>query len=356
MNATMTVASPRVGKLQDADDPYKKYWLMILIGLGLTGAWLCLPLMETSVGSTRVDTSKPSFDPNAAQSLDSVDNPSGAPGVNLTIDGTSKKSKSDEPVQSMLYQAAPEAPTGVTAAGAPVASAAAASAPSLAQQLKDVADKKNPSGWAESASRGFNSPRLNGSLSGVSTARGGSSASAGVGVFGSKVAQVTFENGNSLQNISVDKPAAAGAALRKAAALSQMAAMNRSGDAAVGAGSRIFDGSKNSSISGPVSGGAGAGEYSALDTAPVNLKLNDPKLNSKEIKAPPASATPDSSGSNLGPQLAMLAATAIIGGMLPGAAGAAVISAGQMIMQDQQAQAAQRRSEANLAAAKAKGG
>ncbi len=348
MNATMNVAAPRVGKLADADDPYKKYWLLILVGLGLTGAWLCLPLMETSVGSARVDTSKPSFDPNAVQSLDSVDNPSGAPGQNLTVDGKTVKNKSDEPVTSMLYQSAPETP-GAAASGAPVAAVAGASAATLAQQLKDVGDKKNASGWAEGAARGFGSPRLSGSLSGIGSAKGGSSASAGVGVFGSKVADVTFESGSGLQNVHVDKIVGASAALRKAAEQSQSAVMNRSNDAAASAGSRIFDGTKNSAISAAGAPSLGGGQYQALDTAPVNLKLNDPKMDSKELKEPPASATPESSSTGMSSQqMGMMAVGLVIAGVTGGTAAMGAMMT-QMIMAQAmaQSQASENRAKAN---------
>src|SRR3569832_1543004 len=99
-----------------ADDPYKKYWWGILAGFIVTGAWLCIPIMETPVGSIHVDTRAKvgAVDAsNSEQSLDSADNPSGAPGgaLDLSMDGAKRKSKGDgsDDMTSMLYQA-PAAP------------------------------------------------------------------------------------------------------------------------------------------------------------------------------------------------------------------------------------------------------
>ncbi len=341
-----------------AEDPYKKYWLAILIGFVLTGAWLCLPIMETSVGSAHVDTSKPAVDPNAAGSLDAVDNPSGAQGFALSLDGTRRKSKSDEPIESMLYQAPPEVASAAAASGAPLG-AAAGSPSSLAQQLKDLGDKKAASGgWGEKAQRGFSAPRLGSSLSGTGGTSGGAgaSASSGVSAFGSSNAQIGYGATRGLRDDGAsDRPVGGVAALRRIASQTQQAAANRSGDGAVAGNSRVFDGSKAREIGAPT-GADLAGGYAALDSAPANLKLNDTKLDKKEIKEPTAVDVPKaaSSGDDTAKQLAITAASIVIGGLIGGTAGTMVMTMAQTMIQQQQSQAAAEKSKANLAASNGK--
>lgn len=361
MSVQLSPAMPRTSySVGSADDQYKKYWVAILIGFVVTGAWLCLPIMETPVGSTHVDASKPAVDPNASQSLDSVDNPSGAPGLNLSMDGVkSRKSLSDQPVESMLYQAPAEAAAGAAAAGAPLGAASGGASGSLAQQLKDVGDKKSASsGWGEKAQRGFNAPHLGSSLSGFGGTSGGSGASAGVSAFGSSNAQIGFGTTKGLhEDGGADKAPAGGvAALRRVAAMSQQAAANRSNDGATSGGSRIFDGTKANAIGAP-GGPAGAATYEALDAAPMNLKLNDPKLQNKELKEPAAVDVPSAAGgSDMGKQLAMMAATVIVGGVVGGMAGTMIMSMGTMLIQQQESQAAEKRSQEQIAKMKAKQG
>ncbi|MEQ1919730.1 MAG: hypothetical protein ABL955_11070, partial [Elusimicrobiota bacterium] len=76
--------------VSDADDPFKKYWWAILMGIVFTALWLLTPMMgEKSVGSMSIDTSKPKVDANVEQSLaaDAGD------GINLSMDGTGHKRK-----------------------------------------------------------------------------------------------------------------------------------------------------------------------------------------------------------------------------------------------------------------------
>ena len=342
MSVQLTVASPRVRvTVSPDDDPYKKYWWLILVGMVLTGAWLCLPGLESSVGSGHVDTSK-APDPKSEQSLDSVENPSGAQGgaLDLSMDGAKKhKDKDAESFESMLYQAAPEA--GAAAAGAPLGTASGSA--SLAQELKSVggAKKKDESGWTEKAQTGFASPRLSGNgLSGAGSASGGSSASAGgASAFGYGNAQVSFGNTHGLKDDGGDKASAGGlGALRTAAKTAGAAAASRSNDAARAGVGSFFDGSKgrNAAIAGAPGGG---GTYAELDAAPANLKLNNPDMNKKEIKDPPGTPVPAAAGDQMGKQLLMMAATALIGGMIPGVGGQMVMMAGMMMMQQQQAKA-----------------
>jgi len=330
-----------------ADDPYKKYWWVILGGFVLTGAWLCIPIMETPVGSVHVDTRAKAVDPSSSeQSLDAADNPSGAPGdaLDLSMDGPKHKSKSGdgEDMTSMLYQA-PLEPGAAAAAGKPLGDATAASASaSLAQQLKDAGRKDAPGGWNEKPQRGFVSPHLAGaSLSGVgSVGGGGSSASAGggsMGAFGTRNASVGYESAKGLRD---DGSAAPGFQALKAAAKS---GPNLAGaaEAMKTASGQSFDGARAQA---PATAAAGTGamqQANALyDAAPADLKANDPKIDQKKLPDPPAAPTPQSNQQNMAQQMVMMVGMALVGGMVGGVAGQMIAMVGMQAMQMQQQQAA----------------
>lgn len=333
MSVTITTVSPRIA-VQDADDPFKKYWLAILLGFAFTGLWLLMPLMgERAIGSASVNTTKPKIDENAEQALTPILDD----GPNLSMDGAGAKKKITEDgyAGSMLYTAPEEeAPADATAA----ASASAAGGKTLASELKSVSSGKSDGngGWGDKvAQRGFNSPKLSGSsLGGLGKASGGSAASAGggMGAFGSKNSQIGYAGTKGLPSGAMDgeKAAAAGsrgvAALRSAAAAAQAAAANRSGDGATNSLAKAFDGAKSqNSITGGLGNAVGA-SYEMLDAAPVNLKLSDPKLNEKELEEPPsAEAPPDpKSAPNIGADMAMSIVGMAIGGAIGGVAGGMV--------------------------------
>lgn len=338
-----------------ADDPFKKYWWVILVGFGVTGTWMLAPMMETQVGSTHVDTAaKAASDPaGIEQNLDSA-GPAGAPGsaLDLSMGGLKHKSRSDEEIASMLYQAPPEA--GAAASGAPIGAAGAAAglgtasgsvSASLAQQLKDAGKAKSSSGWDEKARSGFSAAHLSGSgLSGLGGSSGGSSASAGagaVGAFGYRNAQTGFESTVGLRDNGAEAgPGMQG--LRKAASAGPRG-LTGSAESMKAAMGSVFDGTskRGGAQIGPGGTGAMASAQAAYDVAPANLKVNDPKLNARTMTDPPVAATPQSTNSNdFAKQLAMMAATALIGGMIPGVGGQMVMMMGMMMMQQQQQQAA----------------
>ncbi len=353
MSVNLSPVSARRYSVGAADDPYKKYWWAILAGFVVTGGWLFLPMMDTPVGSIHVDTSaKPGADAAASdQSLDSVDNPSGAPGgaLDLAMDGAKRKSKSgDEDMASMLYQPGPAA--GAAAAGKPLGDATAASAASiasLAQQLKDAGKKADASGWTEKAQRGFNAPHLAGAgLAGRGAVSGGSCASAGGnGAFGLHNANVGFETAHGLQDDGADSP---GLKALKAAGGGAAPNLKGSDEALHAGGSAAFDGGKGKTAGSTIGMGTGAmaQAHAALDAAPANLKQNDPKLNSKTLPDPP-SAPPPPSSSNMGQQMAMMLVGALVGGMVGGMAGQMIMMMGTTMMQQQQAQAAAAKSAAS---------
>jgi hypothetical protein len=330
-----------------ADDPYKKYWWGILAGFIVTGAWLCLPIMETPVGSVHVDTrAKAGGDAAAEQSLDSADNPSGAPGgaLDLSMDGAKRKSKSGDAddMTSMLYSA-PVEPGAAAAAGKPLGDASAASASSsLAQQLKDAGKKADASGWNEKAQRGFSSPHLAGaSLPGFGSTSGGAGASAGGGngAFGTHNASVGFESAKGLRDDGAPEP---GLQALRAAAGKSGPNLAGSAEGLKSSSGRTFDGSRGKGGAAADIGTGAMQQANALyDAAPANLKANDPKIDQKKLPDPPAAPTPQSAQSNSGQQMAMMIGMAIVGGMVGGVAGQMIASVGAQMIQMQQQQAAE---------------
>ncbi len=290
---------------------------------------------EKSVGSTSIDTNKPQANDGVEQSLAS----DAGDGINLSMDGTGKKRKEESVLGSSLYSAGPDEPAPAAAAGA--ATLGSASASTLAGALKKVSES---GGWGEKAQKGFNAPKLGGgSLSGMNAASGGKAGSAsGSSAFGSSNANIGFAGTKGLSG-SADEIAAANskgmAALKAASASALLAAANRSNDGARGAMSQAFDGATAGSKIGGNLGGA-RGAYAALDAAPANLKAEDPKLNSKKIEPPPGAdaGAGDMSQSDVGKQIAMQLAAAVVGAMMPAPLGAIVT---QVAMKAIEAQAAQ---------------
>ena len=172
MSVTLSPIAPRYA-VSGADDPFKKYWWAILMGIVFTALWLLTPMLgEKSVGSTVVDTSTPKVTENVEQSLSG----DAGDGINLSMEGTGHKRKEDGILGSSLYQAPPEE-KAVAAAPALGAASGSASGSTLAGALKKVSESTG--GWGEKAQKGFNVPKLaGGSLSGMGAASGGKAGSA----------------------------------------------------------------------------------------------------------------------------------------------------------------------------------
>lgn len=349
MSVTLSPMAPRYA-VSDADDPFKKYWWAILGGIGFTALWLLMPMAgEKSIGSTSIDTSKPKIEGSVEQSFapEEVGN-----GLNLSMEDAIRKRKEDPAFSgSSLMFPTPEggeAEAGATAgsaAGGPAASGAKSA--SLAAALKEVGQSNG--GWGEKkAQRGFDQPRLSGSgMSGLGSAGGGKSGSAGgTSAFGSSNANVGFGRTSGLSGSVKDEtaPAVKGsvAALKALASQSVNAANNSSNDAARSSLAQAFDGAKGGSrIGGP--GGADGARYESLDTAPINLKLADPKLNEKKLEAPPSTDLGEASvgksdDSEMAKQLMMTVVGGVIGGIIGGPVGGIVTNVIMQAVERQQAQ------------------
>lgn len=335
MSVTLSPIAPRYA-VSDADDPFKKYWWAILMGIVVTALWLLTPMLgEKSVGATAIDTSKPKVDENIEQSL-SADT---GDGTYLSMDGSGKKRKADPLFGSSLYEAPPEAP-------APAATAGSASGSTLADALKKVGESSG--GWGEKAQKGFNIPKLaGGSLSGMGAASGGKAGgSGGSSAFGSSNAKIGFAGTTGLSgggggDSDPAAPASKGLdALKAASAQSLLAAGSKSNDDSRSKMGMAFDGAKGGS---KIGGGTAAlgGGYAALDAAPANLKLDDPKLNEKKLTPPPGvdAGASDMKDSDMAKQIALQLVAGAIGGAIGGPVGGIVTTAIMKAIEQQEAQA-----------------
>ena len=344
MSVNLSPIAPRQA-VSDADDPFKKYWWVILLGIAFTGIWLLMPMLgEKSVGSDSYQSAKPKVEENVEQSLSSAD---AGNGIDLSMEGTGRQRKEDGALGSSLYMAPDEPVPAAAAAGAAASATPGKASASLASALKKVSEG---TGWDEKAQKGFKAPQLaGGSLSGMGAAGGGKAGSAagGLGAFGSRNANVGFGSTRGLSGDVKEQqaPRANGmGALKATAGLAADAARNSSNDGARGALSQGFDGGKpGSKIGGGGSGGAVlSGGYAALDAAPINLKLDDPKLNGKEIKPPEKPETADAGESAaddeaMAQQLAMQMVGIVVGGMIGGPVGGIVTNAINKAVENQQA-------------------
>lgn len=318
------------------NDPFKRYWWVLLVAFGVAGAWIFSPLLSGAPGQV---ASNGGGDSEASLTgeggLDSASNPNGARGgvIDLSMEGTGRKAKDGGAgMMSSLYQS-PDSPAELTDS-----SAASSAGPNYADALKNVSEKKaDPSGWGGAkAQKGFNVPKgaLAGGLSGLA---GGSSGGGGSfkGAFGSGVAKTGSAQARGLKDTGEQAPGGAPllAALRSASRISQDAARQGSLDAARSGAARSFDRSGGGSSIGGGGGDAAGGAYAGLDSAPINLKANAPNLDSMKIEAPPAEfAGGMETGDEWKKQLAMMALTMVVGGMMGPTGGMMMMMVSQMAM------------------------
>ncbi|MBI5240658.1 MAG: hypothetical protein HY926_09310 [Elusimicrobia bacterium] len=305
------------------NDPFKRYWWVILLGFAGVGAWICMPLMDTPIGAGSVSArSLKSSD----QSLDAQHGM--APGsayTDLSMDGAygRKKDGSAEPASS-LYQPPAEAGSGAAAPGAPLTASA-----SFADALKAVSRKTDASGWGGAApQKGFTPPK--GNFSALSGTGGGASGSGanwsgsgpGMGAFGTKVAQTEMGKTRGLGAGGSDsgggKPAMS--ALKGSASMGQNALMSKSADAARGMAGANFDGSRGGSAIGDGKAQGLGGSYSGLDAVPGNLKANDPNANVNLQETVPAeyAAEAESSEEQMRKAIMMMVVSAVVSGVIGG--------------------------------------
>jgi hypothetical protein len=312
-------------KIARNTDPFKKYWWVLLLVFAGIGGWLCMPYMDGGIGSGHVAAAQEGS-LRGSQSLDSVANPSGARGgpVDLSMSGSSRR-KGEGSMTSSLYQAPAEEAKPVAA---PVAAA------TLADALRDVSRKSasaDPSGWGgQTPQKGFTAPKANfGAMSGFSgsSGSGASSSHAGGGSvtgFGAAKVDTGFSTANGLRGDaegSGSKKGKAMGALEAAKNASAAANQQISNDAARAGSGTSFDGSGGGGKigGGGAAGATGSGAYARLDSAPINLKANDPKLDQQKIEPPAAGKAPAADPNDQMRQMVMqMMMMMVIGGLMSG--------------------------------------
>lgn len=364
-------------KIQRDSDPFKKYWWVLLVVFAGIAAGVCMPGGDgeggggSGLAASGGEDGLRSAGSSGPSSLDSTLNPSGAPGgvIDLSMASASSKRKDPGSLMSSLYSAPEDAPADASAAGAAAGSVASADAGAgkgrLADALRDISKRPaDPSGWGgQKAQRGFSAsfaaPKGNfGGLSGLgggssasgarfnaapSFAASGSDASGGGRIGVSSTRGLTDDGSDSKTNVQSFN------ALRKVA--KGMGNAARSGDiaAAMMMGGRSFDGGGAGGMSMGKGAVADTAVAAALNSAPANLKVNDPKLTDFKFEPVPMTNEPqiDEKEQRMRMQQMMMQALLMgIVGMALGPAGGMLMGPMMMMMQAQNQQQ-QQQSQAN---------
>jgi hypothetical protein len=291
-------------KIARGTDPFKKYWWVLLLAFGAVGGWVCLPALDGAGGGSAVPTQESGLK-TADQSLDSAENPAGAPGSALDMPGVHTRAADGSTMASSLYQAPDDASvaasTAIVTPGSTFADALRDITRASAAKAT-VAASAGKGGWGEAAQRGFTAPKANfgamsgfggGSGSAASASSGGAAGGGAVSGFGGKGPNTGVSFAKGLKDDgSAAAPGAPNVAMRSlenAKLASVNAAGAASNDVARAAGGASFDGGGGGGriAGGGAAEGATGGVYGKLDAAPANLKQNDPKLNQSKITPPP---------------------------------------------------------------------
>ena len=332
--------SPTVLRRTDGDVTRKYWWVILLCVLAVGGG--SLVMMPKTGGSG------PGTDPAAGtaseQSLESIDDglkTVGAPGgpLNLSMDGTGAYRRKDAEASATMKSSLYEPRASALTTGTPVVATAgtAAEGGSLADALKKIASskpsKEDNKGWGAAAVRtGFTPPKasFSGGLSGLSGGGGGgggSGASMGVGGGGSTAFGLGGSNPGSASTIG--GAAGLGGGLPKVRKGGHNQAMDilkkvetlasgsagAGGDLANNLNSRAFDANTAKSALGGT--GSALGGASVGSGVAENLKLDDPKLNSKKIEVPVVgNDKPADPQGDMEKQIMMMVITMAIGGIM----------------------------------------
>ena len=327
---------PAIGRQEP--DPLKKYWWVILVVCALVGAWIYMPT-TSGTGSDSVEISRTPAE-QSLNSLDSVDNPQGAPGQARTSEGGGAGASRPltSPDQSSSLYHAPG-----SAAGAPLtedqvqALVEGLSVDSLAKAMQSVASGVRPPdhGWGDAQVRtGFSRPKAQ--FEQVGALRGGTG---GEGSAASLVFRKPFGSGGDPGLDMKPGPGLQGAG-RAASGIARQAAQNNQSlnaldrarktsmdslkgvdERAMGMGGRSFDASGGAGgAQGQLSQAAAAAGLNEGAGVPANLKANDPSMNQKKLEPPKIEAASqvkdDSNKEYMQQQILMMIMGAAISGIL----------------------------------------
>lgn len=327
------------------NDPLKKYWWVVLLLVFAAGGGV-LSMMRSGEGDAGGSSGASSGEGMSAseQSLDSIDqgltslaSPGGP--VDLSMGGTyRRKDESASSMKSSLY----ESPSSNLTPGAPLSAAvsesasAAGSGSNLAEALKSVAkrpSKADNKGWGDAVARsGFSPGTKLKAMASMGTGAGGGGSSANMSVGGlapSSGGGSAPGSGSTL--LEGGGGSAGGQKIRKGGhnqafdVLKQveknsLLAKGAGAEAAANVNARGYDGatlktnSGTPGLSGLASGGQVVGK---LDAIPENLKLDDPKLQKKDIKVPEVGKDKEAAktGPDMEQMIMMMLVQAAIGGI-----------------------------------------
>ncbi|MDE2314646.1 MAG: hypothetical protein KGL04_10795 [Elusimicrobia bacterium] len=313
-------------KFSRNSDPFKKYWWVLLLIFSGVGVWASYPSYQSGQG-----LNDSAFGRNlmaVKQSLNSLNNPEGAPGSPLGVpsgqgsgQGAYKKEGSaamdglfPHPAEAKKAAAKPRSFAddlaaiaglhGRGAGGASALSGAAAPAPAVPME-------------APSLGSGFSN--------GSGTSGGGTSASytpppiaalgSGAGAFNEGQTQTSLQNASDLSGQGGPNGGNAMAALQ-AAAKGAVESANAASNAAAASGlSSNFDGLRASGQIGAMGGQNDGGVGIGGGQTPMNLKANPKDLMTKKISPPmPAPVTPNSG--NMMMQMMMMMLPMLMMGMM----------------------------------------
>ncbi len=308
-------------------DPFKKYWWLILLAFGLMGLWVCYPAFNSSSNASLSGAESGLHPIN--QSLDSTQNPNGAPGgpVDLSMksfEAYGKKALTD-PFASLLFSPPPSAPAAKAATpkksgkqssqwADALASLASKSQSESAASARPVLSAAFPKGNFSSLSG------LGGSESSNAFApSGGGNSSGGLSGFGAHTPKIgiSYAHGTSGSGPSQANGGGAMGALKNTAAQMKSAALALNGTQSSAFASQAFDGGAigRGLIKDPkgMSSAVGIGQGT-----PINLKANNPNLNQSKPNAVPAMPPPMMNQPSMAQQIMQMLMMAVVGGLAGG--------------------------------------
>ena len=327
----------------EPDFTRRYWWVLLLLVFAVGGvAWLVTGPGGRGLGGGASGPSGAAQD----QSLGSIDDAlrsAGAPGapVDLSMEGAGAYRRHDDSAgaqRSSLFERSSTAlnigsPLGVGSASRARAGAGSASvgSSSLANALRNVANAKpGPSkGWGDEKARtGFTPGKANfGSFSGLGGGGGGSGAGSSGGGSAGTPFGIAGANPTSAGTIGGD--AAGGRKIRKGArnqAFDMLKQVQQTANASTRMGvegasnlnASGFDGGSKSNAGVAGAGGAGTGDGSVGEGDGVagNLKLDDPKLQKKNIDVPVVPPSKDAETMDMSKMIMMMVVQMAIAGIL----------------------------------------
>ncbi len=306
-------------KFSKNSDPFKKYWWVLLLIFSAVGVWVSYPSYQSGQG-----LNDSAFGRNlmtVKQSLNSLNNPEGAPGSPLGVPAPGQGSGQG------AYQKEGGAAMDGLFPHPEAAKKTAAKPRSFADDLAAIAGLHGGAGGASALSGAaasapeipVESPSLGSGFSNDSGGGGGGGSGAsyspppiaalgaGAGAFNEGQTQTSLQNASDLSGQGAPSGGNAMAALQ-AAAKGAVESANAASNAAAASGlSTNFDGLHASGQIGAMGGQSGGGVGIGNGGTPMNLKQNPTNLTTKKVTPPtPMPVTPNSGNTMMQMMMMML--------------------------------------------------